>query len=422
MEVIADLHVHSRFARASSSNITIRGMESTAIQKGISLLATGDFLHKQWLSEIKMNLEDEGNGLYKVKGSSSNVRFAIGGEVSTVYESKGKIRKIHHCVFVKSIEEAEQLRDILSKKGQLDSDGRPTLMMSSAELVESALSIESNSFIFPAHAWTPYFGVLGSISGFDSIDDAYEDKVSSIHALETGLSSDPEMNWRLSKLDRFTLISNSDMHSLPKMGREANVFELERLTYDGVVDTIKKKDKKRFKYTIEYYPEEGKYHYDGHRQCGYSSNPETQKSDICPICGKKLVIGVLHRVNDLADRPRGFVPNDAIPFKKVVPLAEVIANVLRKSTYSAMVSELYEKMIGLLGSEFHILLNSSIGEIAGASTPEIAKAIENMRNGNIYIEAGYDGVFGKIDLLNRHAHERTLKAESRKGNEQRRLF
>ncbi|MEM0150093.1 MAG: endonuclease Q family protein [Candidatus Micrarchaeaceae archaeon] len=407
MEVIADLHVHSRFSRACSSDITIKGMERTALQKGIGLLATGDFLNASWLSELKMNLEEEeGTYLFRVKGSNSGVRFMIGGEVSTIYEHAKKVRKVHHCVFVRSFEAVEQLRDVLARKGNLDSDGRPTLMMSSAELVNSAINADSEAFVFPAHAWTPYFGVLGSISGFDSIEEAYEDQAGRIYALETGLSSDPEMNWRLSKLDRYTLISNSDMHSLPKMGREANVFNVDALTYREILRIIREKDAKHFKYTIEYYPEEGKYHYDGHRQCGYSSNPETQKSSICPVCGKKLVIGVLHRVDELADRPHGFAPHGAIPFRKVVPLAEIIAYVLRKSSYSAAVKEMYGNMIAKLGNEFHILLNADLENIESASLPDIARAIGNMRGGNIRIEAGYDGVFGKIDLLGRGGPEK----------------
>ncbi len=404
MQIIADLHTHSRFSRACSNDITIRSMEATALQKGISLLATGDFVNAPWLSELKLNLEESGAGLYRIKGSQSNVRFMVGGEVSTIYEHSGKIRKVHHCVFVKSIEEAEQLRDILKKRGSLDSDGRPTLMMSSAELVDAAISTDKNAFVFPAHAWTPYFGVLGSMSGFDSIEEAYEDRVDHIYALETGLSSDPQMNWRLSKLDRFALVSNSDMHSLPKMGREANVFDISDFTYDAIVDAIRKKDPKRFLHTIEYYPEEGKYHYDGHRQCSYSSDPETQKSDICPVCGKKLVIGVLHRVNDLADRPPGFVPKGAIPYKKTVPLIEIIAYVLRKSSYSAAVKSMYNDMISKLGNEFSILLDASTESIEGASNKGIAEAISNIRNERISIDAGYDGVFGKVDMLNRESH------------------
>ncbi|MGC8669733.1 MAG: endonuclease Q family protein [Candidatus Micrarchaeia archaeon] len=412
MKVIADLHTHSRFSRACSKDITIKAMEETAIQKGISLLATGDFVNAPWLSELKLNLEEEGDTcLYKVRGSSSPVRFMVGGEVSTVYEHAGKIRKVHHCVFVKSITEAEQVRDLLNGKGILDSDGRPTLKISSAELVDYALQVDKDAFVFPAHAWTPYFGVLGSISGFDSLKEAYEDKEKNIYALETGLSSDPEMNWRLSSLDKYTLISNSDMHSLPKMGREANVFEIDKLTYNEILDIIKKKDRKRFKYTIEYFPEEGKYHYDGHRQCNYSSNPETQKNDICPVCGKKLVIGVLHRVEDLADRPANFVPEDAIPFKKTVPLTEIIAYTMKKNSYSMAVKKIYDEMISKLGNEFHILLESSIDEIENASTEEIGEAISNIRAGKVGIDPGYDGVFGRIDLLNRSTPRRFVNRQ-----------
>ncbi|MGC8687383.1 MAG: endonuclease Q family protein [Candidatus Micrarchaeia archaeon] len=411
MLAIADLHIHSRFSRACSSDITVKGLENAAVQKGIRILASGDPVNANWLSELKLNLEEDGTGLFKVKGSNTGVRFMLGGELSTIYEYGGKSRRIHHCVFVRSFEAIDQLRELLMPKGNLDSDGRPTLMMSSAELVESALEADSKAFIFPAHAWTPYFGVLGSITGFDSIEEAYEDQAKHIHALETGLSSDPEMNWRLSKLDKYALVSNSDMHSMQKMGREANAFELDKLTYNNIVDSISKKDSRHFKFTIEYYPEEGKYHYDGHRQCNFSANPETYKSSICPVCGKKLVIGVLHRVEELADRPKGFVPKNAIPYKKTVPLIEVLAYVMHKSSYSSAVKEAYGKMIAELGSEFHILLEEGIENIAASTGSEVATAIDNIRKGNVHIEPGYDGVFGVIDLLNREKQKQEVKRQ-----------
>ena len=310
MKVIADFHTHSRFAMACSQNITLNGMEGAAIEKGINLIGTGDFIHGSWLQEIGANLEEDGgNGLFRLKGSKTGVKFILSGEICTIFNAKDRtLKKVHHCVAMPSIDSVKALRDALSKKGILDSDGRPILSMSAAELVEIVFSIDKNALVFPAHAWTPYFGVLGSISGFNSIRDAYEDQEKHIFALETGLSSDPPMNWCVSELDKYTLLSNSDMHSLPKMGREANVFELEEgFDYKTVIGAIHDRNGKKFKGTIEFYPEEGKYHYDGHKNCSFSTPPNSGIS-ACPVCGKKLVVGVLHRVMDLADRELGFRP------------------------------------------------------------------------------------------------------------------
>ena len=401
MKVISDLHTHSRFAMACSPGITLKGMEETALVKGINLVSTGDFTHPEWLKEIKAQLEEDGTGLPRLKGSDKGTRFIIGTEVSTVFDSgKGKTRKIHSCILVPSMESAEMINDRLSKYGSLSSDGRPTLSMKASELLDVVFSVEKNAFVFPAHAWTPYFGVFGSMSGFDSMKEAYEDQEKHIYALETGLSSDPAMNWRVSALDKYALISNSDFHSLGKMGREANVFDLEELTYDSLISAIKDKDAKRFNSTIEFYPEEGKYHYDGHRECKFSVNPETSVLKACPVCGRKLVNGVLHRVNDLADRPVGFVPKNPIPFVKLVPLREVIADAMRKSAYSTAVEGAYRDLVAL-DTEFNILMSTDEETIASRSTIEVSQAIANMRSGNITIKPGYAGAFGEVDLLNR---------------------
>ena len=403
MKVIADFHTHSRFAMACSQNITLNGMESAAIEKGISLISTGDFLHGSWLKEISANLEEgDGKGLFKLKGSNTGVKFILSGEVCTIFNASDKtLKKIHNCIALPSIDSVKALREVLLKRGILDSDGRPILSMSAAELVEIVFGIDNDALVFPAHAWTPYFGVLGSISGFNSIKDAYEDQEKHIFALETGLSSDPPMNWCVSELDKYTLLSNSDMHSLPKMGREANVLELEKnFDYRTVISAIHDRDGKRFKGTIEFYPEEGKYHYDGHKNCQFSTAPGSGIT-ACPVCGKKLVVGVLHRVLDLADRELGFRPNNAPSFTYIVPLREILAYALRKSVYSPIIDEEYSKLIGHFGTEFNVLIDAKIEEIAQQSSEDVAQAVKNVRENKIHIEPGYAGIFGELDLLGR---------------------
>ncbi len=412
MEIIADLHIHSRFAMACSGAINVPGIEETAVQKGISLISTGDFTHPLWLKELKEGLEPAEPGLFKAKGSASNVRFVLGSEVSTVFNQAGKQRRIHHCMLAPSFEAVDAINERLSKRGDLTSDGRPQVSMSAAELVEELLKADSSTFVFPAHAWTPYFGVFGALSGVESMKEAYEDQEKHIYALETGLSSDPAMNWRISALDRYSLLSNSDMHSLPKIGREMNVFDLDAPSYGGLISAIKGKDRKRFSKTVEFFPEEGKYHFDGHRQCMVSIDPDKQKSVTrCPVCGGKILAGVLHRISQFADREPGYVPKNSIPYVRAVPLMEVIAYVTRKAPTSVSVSKAYSEMIAKLGTEYSILVDQSPERISEAAGEEMAHAIMNVRDGNITIEPGYAGVFGKIDLLNRDKgkKERGLK-------------
>ena len=415
MKVIADLHTHSRYAMACSSSITIKAMEATALEKGISLVSTADFTHGSWLAEMKRDLDDpEGKGLLGVKGSESGVRFIVGAEVSTVFNTgPATVKKVHHCILLPGIEHAESVRDVLSKHGAMDSDGRPTLSISPAELVEKVRGVTKDAIIFPAHAWTPFFGVFGAFSGFDSMEEAYGDQARHIHALEMGLSSDSPMNWRVSKLDKYTLLGNSDMHSLPKMGREANVFEIDekRFDYRTIAEIIESNDKGRLVRNIEFYPEEGKYHFDGHRNCHFSVDPDVSKIERCLVCGKRLVIGVLHRVNDLADRPPGTIPRGSVPYVHAVPLMEVIAYVTGKTTYSRKTVETYTSMISALGPEFDILLDIPPEKIASVAGDEIAKAIMNIREENISITPGYNGVFGVLDLLNRKkgAHQNPVR-------------
>ncbi|MEM3875949.1 MAG: endonuclease Q family protein, partial [Candidatus Micrarchaeaceae archaeon] len=364
MKVIADLHIHSRFSRACSNKINPVSLEKAAKLKGINLISTGDFLHKDWLLELKQNLvKDNESGFYKIKNSNENIKFVLGTEISTFFWEKSKSKRIHTCVLIKNIESIEQIRDQLSKFGHIDADGRPILSISTSELMDILLNIEKNAFIFPAHIWTPFFGALGDMSGFNSIKEAYQDQEKHIYALETGLSSDPIMNWRVSQLDKYALISNSDAHSLDKIGREANVFNVENFSYDNVINAIKEKNIKKFEKTIEFYPEEGKYHFDGHRQCNFSLDPQNENNEICPICKKQLVIGVLHRVNELADRPVGFIPKNSIPYEHQIPLKEIISIVIKKGVNTQGVEKKYNALIQEFGTEFNAL-NSSFDAIS----------------------------------------------------------
>ncbi|MGC8587144.1 MAG: endonuclease Q family protein [Candidatus Micrarchaeia archaeon] len=402
MEYIADLHLHSRYSRACSTEISIRSLDLAAHTKGIDILGTGDFTSPQWLSEIKSNLTETEDGLYKLKSGGFGTRFVVSVEVSNIFERNGKTRKVHICILAPSISTAENINDVLSKYGNLESDGRPTLNLDIISMVEMLYEIDDKVVIFPAHAWTPFFSVFGSFFGFDSMKEAFEDQAKRVHALETGLSSDPPMNWRVSELDSYTLVSNSDAHSLPNLGREANVFDFGSPSYDALKSAIEKKDSNRFRMTVEFYPEEGKYHYDGHRNCGVSLSPKEalRYNNRCPVCGKKLTIGVLHRVDMLADRPEGYIPDNAIPYVHAEPLQEVIAYVSKKGKTSNYVKEMYSKFIGKFGNEFNATLKSSIEDIRDIDK-DMAEAIENIRSGNVNLIPGYDGVFGIVDIMNR---------------------
>jgi len=402
MKVISDLHIHSPYAMACSPSISLEGIEKTCIEKGINLVGTGDFTHPKWLAEIKSKLDPAEPGLFKIKGSTSGVRFILSSEACTIFEGKDKkVRKIHNCMLMPDIDSVDSLNHVLSKHGDLSSDGRVILSMSAAHLVEEIFKVHKDAFVFPAHAWTPYFGVFGAISGVDSMKEAYEDQEKHIYALESGLSSDPSMNWRISKLDKYAIISTSDMHSLPKIGREMTLLDVNSISYNSIINAIKDKDAKQLSGTLEFFPEEGKYHFDGHRQCNVSVDPDKEKLEKCPVCGRKLVIGVLHRINQLADREPGYVPKNRPPFVKAVPLREVIAYVLNKPFASPHVTKMYEDIIKEFGVEYELLTKTDTKLISEKINPEIGEAIQNMRDGNITIKPGYSGVFGEVDLLNR---------------------
>jgi len=415
MRYIGDFHIHSKFSRATSQQIDLKNLEKWAKIKGVSLMGTGDFTHPEWFDEIKKNLEPAEDGLFKIKGSKENVRFILTTEVSCVYTKNGKVRKIHIVIFAPSIQVVEKINTQLSWSFNLKADGRPILGIDAKELVKMILEISLDCLIVPAHIWTPWFSLFGSKSGFNSIEECFEELSSQIFALETGLSSDPKMNWRLSALDKYTLISNSDSHSLQKIAREANIFEGKDINYKKIIEAIKKGGKERgdlnMVSTIEFFPEEGKYHYDGHRFCEVRFSPQETKKygGICPVCKKPLTVGVLSRVEELADRNEGEKPKTALPFISLVPLAEIITEVFNQnSSTSKFVENKYFEMISTFGSEFEILLDIPTEEIE-KDFPEIAQGIKIVREGKVKITPGYDGEFGKVNLFGNKEEQRSLQ-------------
>ncbi|KPJ97472.1 MAG: DNA helicase UvrD, partial [Nitrospira bacterium SG8_35_4] len=324
--------------------------------------------------------------------------FLLTAEISCIYSKNGKTRKIHSIVFVPEVAGAEKINHALSQIGNLHSDGRPILGLDAKELLKIVLDNAPEAMVVPAHAWTPHFSVFGAASGFDSLEECYEELAPHIHAIETGLSSDPPMNWRLSALDRITLISNSDAHSPAKLGRESNIFDTE-ISYPSIIDALK--TKKGFSGTIEFFPEEGKYHYDGHRACNACLSPrDTIMHDyLCPVCGKKMTIGVMHRVEKLADREDGFKPEGAPGFTSIIPLAELISETVKVGITSKKVSTLYHRVLDNIGSEFTVLLDASPDDIETAGSSLLKQAIVRMRKGDIHIAPGYDGEFGRVKIF-----------------------
>lgn len=384
----------------------------------MDIIGTGDFTHPKWFLEIQEQLAECGNGLLKLrpeffpaelnvaeKEQIAKIRFILSAEISSIYSHNGKTRRIHNLLLAPSVDAVKKIIVELEKRrAKLGSDGRPIVGIASKELLRLVLEADSACMLIPAHVWTPYFGLFGSMSGYDSVEECFEDLSPHIYALETGLSADPEMFWRISKFDRFTLVSCSDPHSLPRIGRECNVFDLpeSEVSYAELTRIIKERDRERFLHTLEYYPEEGRYHYDGHRDCKISLHPSetAQKAGICPVCGKKLTIGVLSRAEQLADRPEGFKPQDLIPGKHFVVLEEIIAEALGMASVSSKkVQAEYMRMTGA-HTEFEILLDlpeSEIYKLCGSGN--IAEAILNMRAGKVQIIPGYDGEYGKIKLF-----------------------
>jgi len=403
---IADFHVHSKYSRATSRDMQPETLARWAEIKGIKVLGTGDFTHPTYFAELKAKLEPRSNGLLALSEGGSRTYFLLTAEVSNIFSDRGRLRKIHTLIMAPDFEVAERINARLGKMGRLSADGRPTFGFPVRDLVKMVLDISADCLLIPAHAWTPWFSLFGANSGFDSLEECFGAESKYIYAIETGLSSDPEMNWRLSTLDSITLISNSDAHSANRIGREANVFA-EEPNYREILQTIRRKDRGRLLFTIEFYPEEGKYHYDGHRACGVIFSPqETKENDyFCPVCKKRLTVGVLHRVDFLADRPPGIMPPGGIPAVHLVPLEEIIAAAIEQGVDTAAVQREYERMISHGGSEFNILLDLSPVDLASFCNPKILEGILRVREGRLRIIPGHDGVYGKIDIFGEEGPE-----------------
>ena len=419
MRFIADLHIHSHYSRATSKDMCPEGLWRWAQMKGVNVIGTGDFTHPRWLAELNEKLVPAGDGLFSLgkkfrsgdvpASCQADVSFLLSSEISCIYSKNGRTRKVHAIVLMPDFASVERLNSSLAMIGNLKSDGRPILGLDAKRLLQMTLDASNSALFIPAHAWTPHFSVFGGASGFDSLEECFEDLTPHIHAIETGLSSDPAMNWRLSGLEHITLVSNSDAHSAAKIGREANVLDTD-LSYPAIRDAIR--TRKGFQGTIEFFPEEGKYHYDGHRACGIALTPaETIENNfLCPECGGKVTIGVLHRVEKLADRPEGHRPDGAPGYRSLIPLAELISEAVKTGVSSKKVSSLYRKLLEALGNEFHILLDAPVGDIQAASTPEVAAAVSAMREGKVRIAPGYDGEFGKVCIFER-AERKKVKGQ-----------
>lgn len=418
MQVIADLQLHSRFARAVSKQMTIPFIAEWARRKGIGLVATGDWTHPLWFREIERDLEEMGSGLLRLKTKEETPLFLLATEVSSIYSQGGRLRRVHTLIWVPTIAAARKINSEFTKRGcNLMSDGRPIIGLSSIHVAELVLSIEPKTLVIPAHAWTPWFSVYGALGGFDSLDEAFGPYAKNIYAIETGLSSNPAMNWRIKELDNRAILSFSDAHSGPKLGREATVFDIPALTYKNIYQAIV--EKSHIAYTIEFYPEEGKYHYTGHRTCGIRWSPQEtkQKGKTCPVCGKPLTIGVMHRVEDLAGRSEedlrleeisidGILAkvtrSAALPnrpsFVMLVPLQEIIAEAVGSPVASPKVQTPYFRLTDELGGEFSVLLRVPLNEIARVGGTRISQGIDKVRHGDITIDPGYDGVFGTVKI------------------------
>jgi len=415
LKIIADLHIHSHYSRATSEKMNIDEITRFARIKGLNLVGTGDFTHPKWLEELKEKLVEISNtNLYGyAEDPDSPVRYMITNEVSTIFTFENEVKKIHHIILTPSLETAVQINERLARYGNLAADGRPTLDMNAPQLVEEVMEVSKDNVVIPSHAWTPWFSIFGAFSGFDRVEDCYQDMTKHIYALETGLSSDPPMNWRLSTLDKYALVSNSDSHShWPwRIGREANVFELEELAYTTVVNAIHKKDRERFKMTIETDPAYGKYHWTGHRNCNISlSSQEAIKfGNRCPVCRRRLTKGVEQRVEELADRTAGFKPEEAIGYMHLLPLSEIIATVLGASYPSTTkVWDAYNKLIKEFNNEYNVLVDAAKEEMSRVVDSKIAEAIIRVREEKVKVIPGYDGVYGRLVIFEETEEEESL--------------
>lgn len=438
MQIIADLQLHSKYSRAVSPNMVLPEICAWTRRKGMGLVATGDWTHPLWMREIKANLEELGNGLLKLKTATpEDPLFLLATEVSCIYTQNGKGRRIHTLIWVPTLDSADKINKEMTKQGcNLMSDGRPIIGLTSIQLTELVLTIEPKALLIAAHAWTPWFALYGSMSGFNSIDEAFGPYTKNIYAIETGLSSSPAMNWRIKELDNRSIVSFSDAHSGPKLGREATVFELEKLSYTAIADAIKQKGPSKIAYTIEFYPEEGKYHWSGHRACNIRWGPKEieKKGTMCPVCGKPLTQGVEQRVGELAGRseedlqltnlPINQFTNTKVrmvgskafpkrpPFVMLVPLAEIISECIGSPVASPKVQTPYRQLTDVLGGEFSVLLRAPHADIAKIAGERVAVGVDKVRTGDIVIDPGYDGVFGVVKLW-REGEEKPLVDASR---------
>ncbi len=438
MKFIADLHIHSKYSRATSKDMDLEELDRWADDKGISVMATGDFTHPQWFAELKEKLEPAEPGLFKlkqqykrptIKGTLAETRFILTAEVSSIYSRESpstgqkRVYRVHNLLFAPDFETVEKINAQLGWIGNLKSDGRPILGLDCRELAKIVFNASPLAVIIPAHAWTPWFSIFGSMSGFDSIEECFGEYSKNIFAIETGLSSDPAMNWRLSMLDNIALISNSDSHSAPRIGREANIFDTE-MSYSGIIETIKsgapnypinQLSKRQFVATIEFFPEEGRYHFDGHRVCGIVFSPEETKkhNGICPKCGKKLTIGTMSRIDKLADRPEIKFEkekfyntyDDRVSYYSLIPLDGVIAEVYGMGVASKKVKEEYVKLIKAFGAELKILIDLSAEELKTIADEKVVKGIIAVREKKLKIEPGFDGEYGKIKIFSEQEKE-----------------
>ena len=412
MKFIADFHIHSHYSLATSKLLIPEYLEFWAKLKGITVIGTGDFTHAGWLKELKNKLEPAEFGLFKLKEEyklkndfrnlkNKSVRFLLTSEISSIYKKNGKVRKVHNLIFAPVFTTVEKIRKSLLKIGaNLESDGRPILGLDAKYVLEIALEASEDILFVPAHIWTPWFSILGEKSGFDSVEECFEDLTENIFAVETGLSSDPPMNWLCSFLDEYTLVSNSDAHSPEKLGRDANIFDTE-LSYNNIVKALKTGNPREFLGTIDLFPQEGKYHFDGHRKCGIRWNPHqtSEHSGVCPRCGKKVTIGVMNRVLRLADRKTDIQRPNKLPYYSIIPLKEILAEIGRVGINLKKISEIYYSHLRKIGSELDILLHVPIDEIRKKGNENLAEAVYRMRNKEIFIEEGFDGKFGEIKVF-----------------------
>ena len=401
MTYVADLHLHSRYAIGTSSKLSFESLAHWARIKGIDLLASADFTHPAWFEETCAKLQDDGDGLFTYGGA----RFVLGTELSCVAAQEGRSRRVHMLAFAPSIEAVVRINGALALKGRLDGDGRPTLRMTPRELVLTLLDIDGRCLVIPAHAWTPWYGVYGSKSGFDSLEECFGDVAECVYAIESGLSSDPAMNWRIPELDGRSIVSFSDAHSPQKMGRELTVFKGE-LTYDGLAEALRTQS---IAYTVEFFPEEGKYHHSGHRKCGVSYTPAevAVNGRRCPKCGRPLTLGVMQRVDELATREvtsrldgDGFVRSDngRPPFKNLVALSGILSETLGAGVNTKRVRTEYDRLVSELGSELSVLMDVPMTDVASVSGERVAEGVARVRAGDISIEPGYDGLYGTVRL------------------------